>query len=83
MVLGNGAFGALVDPIPVAVLLNQGDGSFAPPINYYVGDATESSALSLVVGEFNGDGVTDIAVTTMNLVEPYGTALNVLLSECE
>lgn len=83
MVMGNDSDDAAIDPIPISVFLNQGDGSFAPPIDYFVGDATNSIALSLVVGEFNGDGVTDIAVTTTNSVEPSRRALNVLLSDCQ
>ncbi len=83
LVMGNGTFGAPVTPIPVSVFLNQGDGSLAAPTDYFVGDAVQSSALSFMVGELNGDGATDIAVTTTNIVEPLHKALNVLLSECE
>ncbi len=83
MVLGSDAQGARINPIPIAVFLNQGDGTFAPPTNYYVGDAMPGYAISLAVGELNGDGVTDIAVTTAADFAPYGVAVNVLLSECE
>src|SRR5579863_4060575 len=36
----------------VSVLLGNGDGTFQPAVNYAVG----SNPMSLVVGDFNGDG---------------------------
>ena len=44
----------------VMVLLGNGDGTFAAPVNY--GTAL-SSAIGVVVADFNGDGKPDIAVT--------------------
>lgn len=44
----------------VAVLLGNGNGSFQPAVSYATGG---SNASSLAVGDFNGDGVVDLAVT--------------------
>jgi hypothetical protein len=46
-------------PCKVSVLLGQGDGSFAAPQQYAVG----TSAQAIALGDFNGDGVLDIAVS--------------------
>ena len=42
----------------VSILLNHGDGSFAPQRRFAVGDAPNSIAIA----DFNGDGVDDLAV---------------------
>ena len=42
----------------VSVLLGNGDGTFQTPVRYQVG----TGASSVVVGDFNGDGIPDIAV---------------------
>ncbi len=44
----------------VAVLLNAGNGNFAPAANYVSGG---SSPVSVAVGDFNGDGQPDIVVS--------------------
>jgi FG-GAP-like repeat len=67
----------------VAVFANLGDGSFAAPVTYTVGGAHLEYAMAIAAGDFNGDGVTDIAVTTMGEASPYPVAANVLLSNCE
>lgn len=43
----------------VNVLINQGDGAFAPQVSYPSGNGTASVA----VGDLNGDGAPDIATT--------------------
>ena len=42
----------------VSVVLNNGDGTFQPPVNYTV----DAFPYSVVVGDFNGDGNLDLAV---------------------
>ncbi len=44
----------------VSVLLGKGDGSFAPAVNYIVGDIPDA----VVTGDFNHDGNLDLAVST-------------------
>jgi len=65
MVIGQDSQGALIEPVPVAVFENLGDGSFAARVTYTVGGADLEYAMAIAAGDFNGDGVTDIAVTTM------------------
>ncbi|HXM43940.1 MAG TPA: VCBS repeat-containing protein [Bryobacteraceae bacterium] len=48
--------GAIGDTISIA--LGNGDGTFQPPISYTAG----SQPVALALGDFNGDGVLDIAV---------------------
>ena len=43
----------------VSVLLGNGDGTFQSPVGYSVG----INPVSVVVGDFNGDGIPDVAVT--------------------
>ena len=69
--------------VEVAVFENLGDGSFAARVTYTVGGADLEYAMAIAAGDFNGDGVTDIAVTTMGEASPYPVAVNVLLSNCE
>ena len=38
---------------------------------------------AITAGDFNGDGVADIAVATTGRFSPYPTAVHVLLSQCE
>jgi hypothetical protein len=50
----------------VSVLLGKGDGTFLPAVNY----AAEAWPRSVAVGDFNGDGKQDLAVTNL-----YGTVV--------
>jgi hypothetical protein len=47
------------DPGSVSIMLNNGSGRFAAPANHAVG----VSPSAVAVGDFNGDGVPDLAVT--------------------
>jgi hypothetical protein len=50
----------------VGVFLNNGDGSLAPVVTYGVG--TGAQPRSVAVGDFNGDGHLDLAVSSPGLV---------------
>ena len=58
----------------VGILLNQGDGGFAPQVTFAAG----SSPAALVIGDFAQNGLTDLAVadSTTDLV-------SVLLNVCQ
>lgn len=44
----------------VSILLGNGDGTFQPPVSY---STVSASALSVAVGDVNGDGIPDLAVS--------------------
>ena len=50
----------------ISVLLNRGDGTFQPAVSY----ATDTYPVSIVAGDFNGDGRADLAVA--NAINPVG-----------
>jgi len=75
--------GGSAPPVPVAVYANRGDGTFAAPAVYYLRGANELLTNAITAGDFNGDGVTDIAVATTGRFSPYPVAVHVLLSQCE
>ena len=75
--------GGAAPPVPVAVYGNHGDGSFATPTIYYLSGVSELLTNAITAGDFNGDGVTDIAVATTGRFSPYPVAVHVLLSQCE
>jgi hypothetical protein len=83
LVLQPAGRGGSAPPVPVAIFANQGDGSFAAPLIYYLSGASELLTDALTAGDFNGDGVTDLAVATTGRFSPYPIAVNVLLSRCE
>jgi hypothetical protein len=58
----------------VSVLLNAGDGVFGVQTTYAVG----TFALSLAVGDYNGDGRPDLAVANND-----NSSVGILLSECQ
>jgi hypothetical protein len=55
----------------VTVLLGNGDGTFQPYVSYPTGSYGSSS---VAVGDFNGDGKPDIAVSSLFLKGGFGTA---------
>src|SRR5262249_9706294 len=65
----------------LSVLLGNGDGSFRPAVttNILNGGAGNGNAQSVAVGDFNGDGQTDVALTTSG--GPAGPAVEVLLGK--
>ena len=83
LVLQPAGRGGSAPPVPVAIFANQGDGTFAAPVIYSLTGATELFTNALTAGDFNGDGVTDLAVATTGRFDPYPSAVNVLLSKCE
>jgi hypothetical protein len=83
MVTSQDGQGALAIPIPVLVFENRGDGSFSEPVTYLAGGAAWDYVTGIGVGDFNGDGVTDLAIATQGERDPYPDAVNVLLSKCE
>jgi hypothetical protein len=52
----------------VSILLGNGDGTFQPKVDYPVGSTASTVAIasSVVVGDFNGDGHSDLAVANNN-----------------
>jgi hypothetical protein len=56
---GNGT----TDPGSVSVLLGNGDGSFQDPGNFATGGR---QPIAVAVGDFNGDGLPDLAVANLN-----------------
>jgi len=57
----------------VGVLLNTGNGAFAAPVTYAVGQ----SPWALAVGDFNGDGHLDLVVANAN-----DNTVSVLINQC-
>ncbi len=70
LVVINGCPGYVCDDT-VSVLLGNGDGTFQTPVTY----ATPSVPVGLVLGDFNGDGKVDIAITTQNNLAVYNVAV--------
>src|SRR5262249_3605949 len=57
---GDGHLDLAVDS---SVLLGEGNGTFLPPIDY----AVDAGPSALAMGDFNGDGIPDLAFTTNTL----------------
>jgi FG-GAP-like repeat len=83
MVIGSSPTTGFIEPTPVSVFENRGDGTFGAPVIYPVGGQAFEYATAIAAGDFNGDGVTDLAVTTEGEETPTPKAVNVLLSQCE
>ncbi len=64
-------------PGSMSVLLNRGDGTFQPAVTY----ASDSDPVSIVAGDFNGDGKIDLAVANaINPVAPGPGTVTVFLN---
>jgi hypothetical protein len=74
LAVANSAFGQADTP-SVSVLLGNGDGTFHTTANY----AFENGSLSVAAGDFNGDGVLDLAVTNLVYPETDSNTVSVLL----
>jgi hypothetical protein len=83
MVIGDDTARRPILPTAVSVFENLGDGTFGAPVIYTVGGQAGEFATAIAAGDFNGDGVTDIAVGMSCDVLPCNLAVNVLLSKCE
>ncbi|HVT05503.1 MAG TPA: FG-GAP-like repeat-containing protein [Thermoanaerobaculia bacterium] len=55
---------AVITGYDIAVQLGKGDGTFGPAMRFSVGNSVLGSPSALIVGDFNGDGKRDLAVTT-------------------
>jgi hypothetical protein len=58
---GRGSFISVPEPGAASVLLGNGNGTFQAPRNFAVG----SEAMTVAVGDFNGDGLSDFAVNNL------------------
>ncbi len=57
----------------ITVLLGNGDGTFAHPTKQVIPVSAQYNPGALAAGDFNGDGISDLAVTIWtNNDEPYG-----------
>jgi len=68
------ADGGVNAPLAVGLLLNRGDGSFGSETFYAMGP----NPCSIAVADFNGDGVSDLAVVNGG----SGNGVTVMLSQC-
>ena len=83
IVIGLSPTGGPIEPTPVSVFENLGDGTFGAPVTYHVGGGLMEYATAIAAGDFNGDGITDIAVTTDGDESASPLTVSVLLSQCE
>jgi hypothetical protein len=67
----------------LSVLLGTGDGTFSPRTNLPAGPSSpvQLYATAAVVGDFNGDGIPDLAVDEANFDYPGSGAVSVLLGK--
>lgn len=59
----------------IAVLLNRGDGTFSPYVDYPVGKRMDVDDLALAFGDLNGDGRTDL-VAVNEVTHAFAVLLN-------
>ena len=72
--------GILSAPPTVSVLLGKGDGTFQPAQSYIVGTSA-ASAVFLAIGDFNGDGFSDIAVAKPGNLDVASSGVTILLNK--
>src|SRR5262249_33187556 len=79
-VVNTGQFSTSSPESSVSVLLGNGSGSFQPAVTTNVQNTGpgQGNALSLAVGDFNRDGLPDVAVNTAG---PAGPAVELLLGK--
>jgi len=53
-------------PGAISVLLGNGDGTFTAPVTYATGENSSGFPDSIIGADFNGDGLTDMAVANRN-----------------
>src|SRR5262249_52510452 len=80
-VVNAGPFSTPTSQSSVSVLLGNGSGSFQPAVTTAVlnGGAGNGNAQSVAVGDFNGDGLPDLALNTPG--SPANPAVEVLLGK--
>jgi hypothetical protein len=61
----------------VSVLLGNGDGTFQAPLSYSAGLVERS----MVVADFNGDGIPDLAVLSADVSTDYQDRVSILLGK--
>ncbi len=69
---------SVTDPSTVTILLGNGDGTFTPTANSPV---TGDDPLSIAVGDFNGDGVADLAVANSYVDTGKPGSVTILLGD--
>ncbi len=70
---------AIAPDSSISILMNEGDGTFAPRIPYHVGGL----ASRFQVVDLNGDGCEDLAVPLNGITAEPDSAFTILFNDCE